>query len=189
MNHDFTAPSLQLGDLTISSRNGETDIPSFVAGVGLGSAKVGPASSIDRLIYFPAGSGNPILEEKEGIKITCTTKISSVTIRPLFAILGSNDGTKIQFPMRFHLAGTGQAEIDQYETLRPENPAPVILAFKQNALPTEITMDVSGDTTFSAYFAGYLQARNFPAIGFLVGFSILSIQTLPPAPTNMRANS
>jgi hypothetical protein len=188
MNYVFNGPSLRIGELNIEGADA-SDLPSIVAGLGCGNAKVGPAGSIDRLICFPGGSGNPTVDIKESLQISSQTKISSVLVKPWFSILGSNDPTKLPFPIRYRLSGTGQGESDRWQTLDPSISTPVELSgVRPGALPSGISFDVSGDQNFSVYFQSFLQSRNFPAIGFLLGFSIISVTTAttPTSPSNLR---
>jgi hypothetical protein len=117
------------------------------------------------------------LDEKEGIKISAkntTTKITGVSVKPLFVIVGRNDTTKWPFPIRYHLLGTGSLEIDRYQNLDPSLPS-IDISIPSPA--SSIQLDISTDGPYSTVFAQYLNTSNLPSVGFLVGFSITAIQT------------
>ena len=135
------------------------------------------AGSINRMLYF-SGSANLVSDFKSALVVTSTTKISSVRMKPTFSILCSNDPTKIPFPLRYRLSGTGQPETDHYQVLDANAPSPVDLqGLKVGFLPTSISFDISSDTNFSALFTNYLASKNYPAIGFLLSVTITQIQT------------
>jgi hypothetical protein len=176
MNYVFNGPTLRVGELTFSGGN-PSDLPAIIAGNGCGTANAGPAGSINRILYF-SGSGSPVSDLKSALVVTSTTKISLVRLKPTFSILGSNDPTKIPFPLRYRLSGTGQPEVDRFQMLDANAPSPVDLqGLKIGFLPTSISFEISSDTDFSTIFTSYLASRNYPAVGFLLSVAITQIQT------------
>jgi hypothetical protein len=179
MNYVFDGPTLQVGELTFSGGNA-SDSPAIIAGVGCGTANAGPAGSINRILYFPGGNATAGSDFKSALVVTSTKKITSVRIKPTFSILGSNDSTKIPFPLRYRLSDTGQPETDRFQTLDANAPSPVDLqGLNAGSLPTSISFEISSDTDFSTIFTNYLVSKYYPAIGFLLSVAITQIQTEP----------
>ena len=161
---NFASKKIKIGNLIIEGFL-PGDIPSVVAGKGLGNAKGFSPAFIQRFMYFAEGSPSPSLDEKEGIKITTNndnTKITAMSVKPLFGIVGQNDTTKWAFPIRYRLSGTGSLESDRYQTLDP-TASPIAINIPSPA--AGIQMDISTDTNYATVFTGYLDAHNHPSVG------------------------
>lgn len=180
---------LQIGNDITVSQWGNFGLPATVAGVGLGSAVVGPAGSIDQIYHYSSGAIWPDTGTQGsdgGLSISVLGRIDSITILPYFTVLGSSDQVQLAFPMEF-FGGTVPQPF--YVYFDPSNPGPITIPINQTAtMPTDpsqlgwlgkLDCDIGNDSgPVSIAFTNY-RDQNSPDETFEFGFSILSLNYTP----------
>lgn len=178
--------TLVLDGVTVTGfswNGGASGQPATIVGMGLGSATLGSAGSLDRQIHFLAGTFGADLDLQEGLGVSVNGRINSITFAPYFSIVNSAGSICLPFqlmvsPVSVSLGDNDPAPCPDWISFNSPYPTEITYSgiFDRNGVSSfNITLGGSGNTQFY----DYLEAQNFPDVTFEFGVQIKSIDFTP----------
>jgi hypothetical protein len=184
MNIPLTNTTLNLGPVSVSAE-AATDSPvciNSMLGVYRNDPQfLGSATSVDHQISFLAGGAlGP--QSIETLVISSPLGLASVTVVPTLAISGGPAIASLNIPLFWAMSGGVTPDHD--ERLLPWNaPGPQNEVTISPKGCTRLVMSVNQHLpNWRAIFQSYLQANNYPAVTFVLGFSVKAIACTPSLP-------